>query len=211
MAAIIPTPRETRAVEDVIEHVIEVKGSAACVTELLRYGFDIILHSRRLIPEDKFQIISVGSWNIHTMADYGLANYLDDILRQTHCALCEELLSYITLNVVNSSTLEVSEKWMFQITLTSDSHPIHQPQNEIEEFFSQDRHVLLERTQQYYQQQYHLLQNFEIMVTNIRHQLVTTENTFFGVSNSSGGYESNVHHTFVIHGYTVLNTRLFPE
>ncbi|ENN77311.1 mitotic spindle assembly checkpoint protein MAD2A [Dendroctonus ponderosae] len=125
---------------------INVKGSANIVCDYLNYGINSILFQRGLYPPENFSTTENYGLSILMSTDNKIKEFLSTTLGQLKEWLVKRMVNKVALVIANVKTLEVMERWDFNIeyegnaedgeTRTSEK-PLKQIKNEIRDVLKQ--------------------------------------------------------------------------
>ncbi|XP_066156017.1 mitotic spindle assembly checkpoint protein MAD2A [Euwallacea fornicatus] len=125
---------------------ITVKGSADIVCDYLNYGINSILFQRGLYPSENFKIAESYGLNIWMSTDNKIKEFVSTVLDQLKEWLINRTVNKIALIITNVKTLEVMERWDFNVEYEGDNSegesrtsekPLKQIQNEIRDVLKQ--------------------------------------------------------------------------
>nr|CAH7729862.1 unnamed protein product [Callosobruchus chinensis] len=125
---------------------ITLKGSAEILCDYLNYGINSILFQRGLYPPENFKADENYGLNIWMSTDNKIKEFLSTTLGQLKGWLVERTVNKVALVITNVKTLEVMERWDFNIEYEGDikagpdqtsDKPLKQIKNEIRDVLKQ--------------------------------------------------------------------------
>ncbi|CCJ28130.1 unnamed protein product [Pneumocystis jirovecii] len=96
---------------------LSLKGSSKIVSEFFEYSINSILFQRGVYPADDFKIVKKYGLNMLVTADTEVKAYIRKIMEQLHKWIEEGRISKLVIAIVSKDTLEVLERWQFDVQI----------------------------------------------------------------------------------------------
>lgn len=126
-----------------VKSCISLKGSAEIICEYLDYGVNSILFQRGIYPSEEFKTTENYGVTILMSQNKKIKEFLANTLKQLKDWLMEQTVRKVSLTITNVRTLEVLERWDFNIELENtdkeceSSKPLKQITQEIRDVMRQ--------------------------------------------------------------------------
>lgn len=109
------------AIQQELRGTITLRGSAQIVSEFFNYAVNSVLFQRGVYPQQAFESQRKYGLQVMVTADRELKSYLDAVVGQMQEWLARGVLQKMVLVLTSPDTLEVAERWTFDIITDSAS------------------------------------------------------------------------------------------
>ncbi|EMR10076.1 hypothetical protein PNEG_01827 [Pneumocystis murina B123] len=99
---------------------LSLKGSSKIVSEFFEYSINSILYQRGVYPADDFKMVKKYGLNMLVTTDIQVKAYIRKIMGQLHKWIEEGKISKLVIAIVSKDTLEVLERWQFDVEIFKD-------------------------------------------------------------------------------------------
>ncbi|OXU16927.1 hypothetical protein TSAR_011304 [Trichomalopsis sarcophagae] len=100
---------------------ISLKSSAELVIQYLRYALNYIIYQRELAPSNSFEVDKEYGLSLMRCTDEKIARYIASSLKHAENYINQRGLNELNFVIFNKGSMEVCEKWVFQIEYESEN------------------------------------------------------------------------------------------